>query len=212
MLIRRNLTTASTLNLDPIERWFPLLFKLAVYAFCSYFLYEAATTFNEYIPLHPWPFLLSVVRMFTFLPIHEAGHFFFSFFGRTIMILGGSFWQVMIPFAWCVVALRQRSEVWPFALFWVGENLMDVSLYVRDAQFMALPLLGGDSSGHDWKNLLTQWNAVDSAGTIADILYFLGIIIALGAIATGIGLAVARFVHPSIKTAPALLSMIDSMR
>ena len=188
---------------DPIERWAPLAFRLSVYAILAYFFYQAATTFIEYHPLQHWPFFLSVFRMFTFLPIHEAGHFLFRFFGRTLYILGGSFWQVMFPVIWFGIALKQRSQVAPFAAFWIGENLMDVSLYMRDAQFMALPLLGGDSSGHDWKNLFTQWDMLEDAGTIADITYYLGIIICLGSIIAGIVWAFYRFFTPSSILRPA---------
>ena len=187
---------------DPLERWVPLSLKLALYGFLSYYFYQAAETFIEYRPLQHWPMLLSTFRMFTFLPIHEAGHLFFSFFGRTTMILGGSIMQVGLMFIWFLIALRERSHVAPFPLYWVGINLMDVSLYVRDAQFRALPLLGGDSSGHDWYNLLTNWNALDSAGTLADVLYLSGIIIAGGGIASGVVLAFTRFVRSPLPPIP----------
>jgi hypothetical protein len=84
-----------------------------------------------------------------------------------------------------------------FALFWVGENLLDVSLYVRDAPVRQLPLLGGDPSGHDWHNLLADWNMMGSAETIADILYYAGFLISAGAILAGIYLAIRSFVLPA---------------
>jgi hypothetical protein len=185
-------------QLDPVERWIPLLAKCALYALLSFLFYEAAVAFREYVPLQPWPFFLSMFRMFTFLPIHEAGHLIFSLFGRTLHILGGSFWQVMFMLIWFVIALRQRSQTAPIAAFFIGENMMDVSLYVRDAQYMALPLLGGDSTGHDWKNLLVSWDALSSAEAIADLLYYSGWIIAAGSLAFGIGLAISRFLHPPL--------------
>ncbi len=178
---------------DPVERWVPFALKLILYGLLLFLFIQAATSFHEYTPLQPWPFFLNTVRMFIFLPIHEAGHLLFSLFGRTLHILGGSFWQVMFMVLWLVIALRQRSQTAPVAAFFVGENLMDVSLYVRDAQFMALPLLGADSRGHDWRNLLTSWNALDSAGTIADILYYTGWIICAAALAAGVAFSVAVF-------------------
>jgi hypothetical protein len=181
---------------DPLERYVPLACKLGVYGFLIYFFYQAATTFAEYRPGQSWPFLLSIFRTFTFLPIHEAGHLLFVLFGRTLNILGGSFWQVMFPLLWFLIALRQRSHVAPFALFWVGENLLDVSLYMRDAPFRALPLLGGHSSGHDWYNLLSDWNMMDSAATLADATYYSGLVMCTGAIAAGIYLAFRSFSRP----------------
>src|ERR1043165_5313097 len=135
---------------DGIENWIPLSLKLSVYLWLSYFFYQAIITFYEYQPGHPWPFMLNMFRMFTFLPIHEAGHFLFMFFGRTLNILGGSFWQIAFMAIWFVIALRQKSHVPLSALFWVGDNMMDVSLYMRDAPRRWLPLLGGHASGHDW--------------------------------------------------------------
>jgi hypothetical protein len=185
-------------SLDPVERYVPLGLKFLVYTFCSYYLVQAAETFIEYHPGQGWPFLLSEFRMFTFLPIHEAGHLIFRPFGTTIMFLGGSFWQIAIPLIWFAVALKQRLEVALFPLFWVGENMMDVSLYVRDAPYRALPLLGGQSVGHDWFNILTRWNALDSAESLADALYYIGLIIALGGIIAGIVLALITFFKPRI--------------
>lgn len=184
-------------RVEPIERYAPLFLKLGIYGFLIFFFYQAAPTFYEYQPGMHWPAFLSVFRTFTFLPLHEGGHFLFSFFGRTLDILGGSFWQIMFPFLCFLIAAKQHSHVAPFALFWTGENIMDVSLYVRDAQFRALPLLGGHSSGHDWVNLLTQWNAMDSASTIADIMYFGGMAICIGSIVTGIVLAFVVFFNPN---------------
>ena len=187
---------------DPIERYGPLALRLCVYGWLSYFFYQAVTTFDEYVPGQYWPFMLSTFRMFTFLPIHEAGHLIFSMFGRTLMILGGSFWQIAFPLLWFIIAAKQRSHVAPFPLFWTGENIMDVSLYMRDATLRQMPLLGGHKSGHDWHNLFTDWGMLDSAETIADVMLYLGIVISLGAIAAGITLAFRSFLHPVSPLVP----------
>ena len=181
---------------DPIERWVPLALKLLVYGWLSYFFYQAIITFDDYTAGKQWPFLLSMFRMWTFLPMHEAGHLIFILFGRTLNILGGSFWQIMFPALWFAIALKQRSHVAPFALFWVGENMMDVSLYMRDAPWRLLPLLGGHKSGHDWYNLFTMWDLMDSAELFADLFFLGGILICVGAIGAGVFLAVRSFFAP----------------
>ena len=183
-------------QLDPVERYVPLGIKLGVYAFLILFFYQAAATFIEYKPGIPWPGLLSVVRTFIFLPLHEGGHFLFILFGKTLMILGGSFWQIMFPLLWFLIALKQRSHIAPFALFWAGENMMDVSLYIRDTPVRRLPLLGGHKSRHDWYNLLSDWSALDSAESLADLTYYAGVIICIGSIAAGIFLAFWSFFRP----------------
>jgi hypothetical protein len=182
---------------DPVERYVPFLFRILVYALLTVFFIQAADAFYEYRPGMRWGTLLFIFRTFTFLPLHEGGHFLFRFFGRTLYVLGGSFWQIVFPLLWCIIAFRQRSQVFSFALFWVGENMMDVSLYIRDAPARMLPLLGGDKSGHDWHYLLTQWDCMDSAGTAADIMYYAGAITCVCAIVTGIALAVLAFVRSS---------------
>ncbi len=192
-------------QLDPVERYVPLLLKLGVYAALGLVLYQAATCFAAFVPGRPWPLLLTVLRTFIFLPLHEGGHVLFIFFGRTLYTLGGSFWQIMFPLLWFLIALRQGSHVAPFALFWTGENMLDVSLYIRDAPVRHLPLLGGHRSGHDWYNLLSQWNIIDSADSIADLMYYGGLIICLGAIAAGVILAFRSFLLPP-QPIPAIIS------
>ena len=132
------------------------------------------------------------------------------FLGRTLYVLGGSFWQIVFPLLWFIIALRQRSQVFPFPLFWTGENMMDVSLYVRDAPGRMLPLLGGDKSGHDWHYLLSTWGCMDDAGTIADIMYYGGVAVCIAAIGTGFVMAVIAFARsgsPGPAFAPSVRAM-----
>ena len=99
----------------------------------------------------------------------------------------------MFPLLWFLIALRQRSQVAPFPLFWTGENMMDVSLYMRDAPIRALPLLGGHASGHDWYNLFTMWDMLDSAEDIADAMYWGGVFVCGAAITAGVIWAIVAF-------------------
>lgn len=182
--------------MDPVERYVPLGLKAFVYLILLIYLIQAADAFYEYVPGQPWPLFLTLVRSI-FLFIHEGGHFLFMFFGETLHILGGSFWQIVFPLLSFVIAVRKRSHfIAPFALFWVGTNMMDVSLYMRDAPIRLLPLLGGHKSWHDWWNLFRQWDMLDSAGTVADIFYFLGLFVSIVAIGGGVYLAIHRFLNP----------------
>lgn len=182
---------------DPLERIIPLSLKLAVCLLLTVYLVQAAEAFYEYSPGHPWPFLLTAIRNGIFLFIHEGGHALFFFFGRTLNILGGSFWQIAFPLLSFIIALRKGSHfVTPFALFWVGTNMMDVSLYMRDAPVRLLPLLGGHKSWHDWWNLFREWDMLDSAGTWADVFYFTGLLTAIGAIGWAITASVLRYLNP----------------
>lgn len=187
---------------DPSVSRALLAARCALYCWLSYVLYQASIAFLSYTPGTAWPFLLSMIRMWTFLPIHEAGHLFFMPFGTVMMFLGGSLLQVLLPAAWFALALRQRSTVAPFPLFWTGENIMDVSLYLRDAPVRQLPLLGGHKSGHDWFNILSRWDLLGAAGPIADVLYILGLLVSAAAVAAGLTLAVRAYRNPPPETIP----------
>jgi len=80
---------------------------------------------------------------------HEAGHLLFSYFGQFVMVLGGTVGQLFVPVAFTVYFFM-RKEFYSSAvtLFWTGQNFFGISLYVKDAQAMALPLVsvgGGEA-------------------------------------------------------------------
>ena len=95
------------------------------------------------------------------LPFHEAGHIFFGLFGEFLTVLGGSLFQLVMPMICAVVLLLKTRD--PFgasvALWWFGENFIDMAPYINDARSLELMLLGGvtgkDRPGfHDWENIL----------------------------------------------------------
>ena len=91
------------------------------------------------------------------LVIHEAGHVFFSLFGKFIYTLGGSLMQVIIPSIIALFFLRNnyRTGV-QFGLLWLGQNFINISVYAADARARRLPLLGGNKVYHDWHYLLGE--------------------------------------------------------
>lgn len=120
----------------------------------------------------PWIFLDYANLIF-----HEAGHFVFIFFGDFLHILGGSLMQLLIPFITLIAFLRQSELLSAgFALFWLGESASNLSYYISDARSQLLPLLGGDSSGHDWTWLLTQTNHLASDTAIGSMVHSAAII------------------------------------
>jgi hypothetical protein len=189
------------------ERIAPLVLKCGLFGFLVVYFYEAAVTFITYPPAHNWPFLLWLIRNSIFLFIHEGGHVLFLPLGHVLYALGGSFWQVMFPFLSFLIGAYRRSEVIaPFALFWTGANMLDVSLYMRDAPRRILPLLGRRKEGHDWHFLFNEFGLMDSAETIADLVYYIGALICVGAIVVGVVLAVRRFlqIEESVTSTPRL--------
>jgi len=108
------------------------------------------------------------------LIFHEVGHVIFLFFGEFLHYLGGSLTQIAIPAAlagyFWIHEQRASSAV---TLFWMGENLTNVAIYVADAQKMELPLIGGD---HDWNYLLDQFGLVHRAESVGGFVFFLGML------------------------------------
>lgn len=107
------------------------------------------------------------------LPFHEAGHIFLGFFGRFIMMLGGTLFQLLIP-AVCLVSLLRRGANlgWQLCLFWLGQSLLNVSVYAGDAINQALPLVGGGE--HDWTYLLTETGLLAHTRGVARTIFLAG--------------------------------------
>lgn len=110
--------------------------------------------------------------------IHEAGHIIFFFLGEFIGIAAGSGLQVFIPLIF-VVYFFLRAEFFSSSilLLWVGESLVNVSVYAGDAANMQLPLLGGDGTIHDWNYLLSHTGLLSLTPVIASLIFVLGILI-----------------------------------
>jgi len=117
------------------------------------------------------------------LLIHEAGHIIFRPFGEFMMIAGGSLFQVIMP-ALFVGYFWYHKKFYSAALvlFWVGESILNVSVYAGDSLALQLPLLGGESSIHDWNYMLSTLNLLPATTKISGAIRLLGtIVIALAA-------------------------------
>lgn len=122
------------------------------------------------------------------LPFHEFGHILFMPFGEFMMILGGSLFQVLLPLALtCVFVFIQRDTfAGSITLWWCGQSFIDVSPYIADAEYRALPLVGGGGEeSHDWGNLLTMMDAMDNTHAIANCSFGIGAILIIVALVWG---------------------------
>lgn len=121
------------------------------------------------------------------LVIHEAGHIVFMPFGQFMMIAGGSLLQLIIPSIFAFYFYhRGQSYSSALVLLWVGESLLNVSVYAGDAVEMQLPLLGGKDSMHDWNYLLDELNWLSHTPEIAKALYAASALLIIGATAWAI--------------------------
>jgi hypothetical protein len=114
------------------------------------------------------------------LPIHEAGHVIFRILGRFMMILGGSLFQILLPFGICIAFIVMRRDNFGAAIgfWWASVSLVDVSPYIYDALHPQITLIDGstgDESGiHDWINILTALHKLDHAQTYGTLAHFFG--------------------------------------
>jgi hypothetical protein len=118
-----------------------------------------------------------------FVPIHEGGHLLFRFFGEWIMVAGGTFLQLFVPFALATYFAFQRQVLGTaFCIFFFFEQFLPIAAYMADARSQALPLLTvGDSEDviHDWFYLFSHAGLLEHDTQIAAsfrIIGWLGIV------------------------------------
>jgi hypothetical protein len=126
--------------------------------------------------------LLAFVHLID-LVFHEAEHVIFGFFGRFLGVLGGSLNQVLIP-AVCTGYFLWHRQLASAAvmLFWTGESLADVAIYVADGRDMALPLLA-EGLTHDWNWILSELSLRNHALPIGRAVFATAVIVLMAAIA-----------------------------
>jgi hypothetical protein len=125
------------------------------------------------------------------LPFHEAGHVFFTPFGRFIQILGGTLGQLIIPAIVIGTFICQRK---PYAasvgLWWLGESFMDIAPYIDDARAGQLMLVGGVTGSevedyHDWEGILSRLGMMPYDHALARVAFSIGVLIMLTALCWG---------------------------
>jgi hypothetical protein len=102
------------------------------------------------------------------LPIHEAGHVLFRPFGEFMMVLGGSLFQLVLPFAIGVAFIVKNHDNFGAAIgmWWASVSLVDLSPYIYDALHPQLILVGGGTGEermHDWVYLLSAVGQLSNA-------------------------------------------------
>jgi len=131
--------------------------------------------------------------------VHEVGHLLFQPFGELTMLVMGSGTQIAFPLALAAFFLACRRDVLTGAvlLAWAGEACGDAAVYVADAPFGELPLLGGSGEG-DWTRILgpEHLSRMHLADEYARNLRAVGALLMLAAV--GVALAgLWRLHHPA---------------
>ena len=131
--------------------------------------------------------------------VHEVGHLLFQPFGELTMLMMGSGTQIAFPFALAAFFLAFRHDLLTGSvlLAWAGEACGDAAVYVADAPFGELPLLGGSGEG-DWTRIFgpEHFSRMHLADEYARNLRVVGALLMLAAV--GVALAgLWRLHHPT---------------
>ena len=112
------------------------------------------------------------------LMFHEAGHVIFSFFGLFIKALGGTIMQCLTPIIVLVYFFQKKENFSAsVALWWLGQNFLDIAPYMYDAWDRVLPLIGGPHShpdSHDWYYILRRLDCLEKYAEISSFTAGLG--------------------------------------
>jgi len=93
--------------------------------------------------------------------IHEPGHFLFAIFGRFFGMLGGTLMQLLLPLICAILFFRWKKIIrTQLCFFWLGHSLINVSVYVDDADKMILRIIG---KIHDWNWILGKLDITEYA-------------------------------------------------
>ncbi len=162
-----------------------IAFHILLTLLLVYLSWYLATDYQTPHGRHNLPFLIWIIDTVD-LFIHEGGHGIFSIFGRFMHFLGGSLIQVILPVAAIVVFLRTsgpRSLLG--TLYWLGHNLINVSIYIADAPNQQLTLISRHAM-HDWRWLCGYMGILDSAEDLAAVVAFVGVLCLIGAIGVAV--------------------------
>jgi hypothetical protein len=98
----------------------------------------------------------------------------FGLFGRFIGFLGGSLFQIIILVATVLVFARSTLRSIPFSLYWTGQSIVNVSIYIGDAPYQRLHLIS-PAAIHDWRWLLHNTGTMEYTEDIAMIVNIIGL-------------------------------------
>ncbi|HTY37757.1 MAG TPA: hypothetical protein VMH23_11635 [Bacteroidota bacterium] len=182
-----------------------IIFELLLLFLLGYLSLYLATDYQTPHGRHDMPFLVWIIDTID-LFIHEGGHGIFRMFGQFLYFLGGSLIQFLLPLATIIVFLRTsgpRSLMG--TLYWMGQNLINVSIYIADAPKQQLTLISRHAM-HDWRWLCGYMGIMDSSGDLASVVAFLGTLSLIGSIGVTVYFIVAdvraEFFPPPVRTPP----------
>jgi len=118
------------------------------------------------------------------LGFHELGHLVTYPLPDVVTAAMGSITQVLVPVGLALYFLLLRADLVGAGVCfaWAATSAQDASVYIADAPFERLPLIGGE---HDWAFVLgpQHLNALGSAHTIAAAVKGIGFVLLIAGLA-----------------------------
>ncbi len=151
------------------KRWWRYLAAVAACALMGWFAFVAGSR----VPL---------LAHFN-LGMHELGHMLAMPLPTMVMFIMGSAVQVAVPLGLAAYFIVHGDRAaGAFTLGWAGSSAWEVSVYIADAPYERLQLIGGQ---HDWAYLLggNGWDAMTAAGSIATWVKGIGMLLVVAGIA-----------------------------
>lgn len=120
------------------------------------------------------------------LGFHELGHLLTYVFPDVVTAMMGSITQVAVPWGLAAYFFVRRGDFLggTFCLAWAGTAAQNASVYVADAPWQTLELIGGS---HDWAFVFGHFDALDRAADVAGIVRGAGLAMLLTALAICVG-------------------------
>ena len=114
------------------------------------------------------------------LGIHELGHMLAIPLGQTVHFLAGSGAQILAPAALAgYFWFKGDHGASGLMVAWTATSIKDVAVYMADAKFRNLQLIGGT---HDWWWLFGKWGRLDAAAGIGGFVGFVGLMVGMAAV------------------------------
>jgi len=143
-----------------------------------------------------------------FVPIHEGGHLLFAWLGsQWLMVAGGTFLQLFVPFALAVYfALRRQIPGTAFCAFFLFEQFLPVGTYMADARSQSLQYVtvgDPDNAVHDFYYLFSHAGVLEhdtAIGGFVRILGWIGMLAVVGWLGWQAWLRRPALGHPALKT------------
>ena len=127
------------------------------------------------------------------LGFHELGHLLTYVFPDVVTAMMGSITQVAVPWALAAYFFVARRDVFGgvVCLAWAGTSAQNASVYIADAPWESLPLIGGY---HDWAFVLgpENFDVLHRAADVAAVVRTVGLVMLLNALVISLaGMALA---------------------